>query len=140
MAASLRASSTEKGLVLNDFLNVVSRWTVRLVLLMVGVVFFLSLLSLACVLAAVWGLRALWAKITGQPIAPWVMPLRTASSWASKYQRAGQFGGMGSAATATTASAQEDITPFAPSAGSKRGGILAHAAAEVSDVQAREVR
>lgn len=138
MAASLRASSTEKGLVLNDFLNVVSRWTVRLVLLMVGVVFFLSLLSLACLLAAVWGLRALWAKITGQPITPWAMPLRAAGSWASMYQRAGQFGGMGRAATAQPE--QPEHTPFTPDSGSKRGGILTSVAGDVSDVQPREVR
>lgn len=123
---------------MNEFLNVVSRWIVRLVLLMVGVVFFLSLLSAACLLAAVWGLRALWAKITGQPITPWAMPLRAASSWSSMYQRAGQFGGMGAAAKVQPE--QEDRTPFTPESGSKRGGILTSVAAEVSDVQAREVR
>ena len=131
MLAALR-----KGIVLNEFLNVVSRWTIRLVLLMVGVVFFLSLLSLACVLAAIWGVRALWAKLTGQPITPWVMPLRAASSWTSMYQRAGQFGGM---RQPTAEPAQEHSSPFAPSAGSKRGGILPSAASEVSDVQPREV-
>lgn len=138
MAASLRASSTEKGLALNEFLNVVSRWTVRLVLLMVGVVFFLSLMSIACVLAVVWGLRALWAKITGQPMTHWVMPLRAASSWTSMYQRAGQFGSMGR--TTAVHPAQEEHAPFTPDSGSKRGGILTSVAGEVSDVQPREVR
>jgi len=74
---------------LNDFLNWATRWTVRIVLLMVGVVFFLSLLTVGCLLAALWGLRALWAKLTGQPVTPWVMPMRAASSWTSMYQRAG---------------------------------------------------
>lgn len=137
MTASLPASSTEKGLLLNDFLNMLARWAVRLVLLMVGIVFFLSLLTVGCILAAVWGVRALWAKLTGQPVTPWVMPMRAASSWTSMYQRAGNFGGMETAGMQPT---QEDSTPFAPSTGSKRGGVLAHAASEISDVQAREVR
>lgn len=126
-----------KGIVLNEFLNWTTRWTVRLVLLMVGVVFFLSLLTVACVLAAVWALRALWAKLTGQPVSPWVMPMHSAASWASMAQRAGNFGGMGAGATAPN---KEDAAPFTPSAGTKRGGILAQVAAEVSDVQPREVR
>jgi len=124
-----------KGIALNDFLNSLTRWTVRIVLLMVGVVFFLSLLAVACVLAAVWGLRALWAKLTGQPVTPWVMPMHAASSWTSMYQRAGNFGGMAGAA----ADKEEANAPFTPAAGSKRGGILSKVAGEVSDVQAREV-
>lgn len=120
---------------MNDLLNWMIRWTVRLVMLAVGVVFFLSLLAAACVLAAVWALRALWAKLTGQPITPWVMPMRAASSWTHMYQRAGGFGGMGAA----TEAAQDTTTPFTPPAGSKRGGILSQAAGDVSDVQPREV-
>lgn len=125
-----------KGIALNDFLNSLTRWTVRIVLLMVGVAFFLSLLTVACVLAAFWGLRALWAKLTGQPVTPWVMPMRAASSWASMYQRAGSFGGMAGAAAADK---EECGAPFTPAAGSKRGGIFSKVAGEVSDVQAREV-
>ena len=105
-------------------------------MLAVGVVFFLSLLAVAAVFASVWALRMLWAKLTGQPVTPWVMPMRAASSWASMAQRAGGFGGM---AAASTAPAKEEATPFTPAAGSKRGGILADVAGDVSDVQAREV-
>ena len=104
-------------------------------MLAVGVVFFLSLLAVAAVLASVWALRMLWAKLTGQPVTPWVMPMRAASSWASMAQRAGGFGGM----AGQSAAAKEEATPFTPSAGSKRGGILADGASDVSDVQAREV-
>lgn len=107
-------------------------------MLMIGAVFFLSLLTAACVLAAAWGLRALWAKVTGQPVTPWVMPMRATTSWASMYQRAGAgFGGMAGAAAGEAA--QESPAPFAPAAGSKRGGILSTAASDVSDVQPREV-
>lgn len=140
MAASPRAGRTEKGIALNDLLNWAIRWTVRIVMLAVGVVFFLSLLAVAAVLASVWALRMLWARLTGQPVTPWVMPMRAASSWASMAQRAGGFGGMaGAGAGAQAAAAKEGAAPFTPSAGSKRGGILADVAADVSDVQAREV-
>ena len=134
----MQAGSTEKGIVLNEFLNWAARWIVRVVLLMVGVVFFLSLLAVACILAAVWGARALWAKLTGQPVTPWVMPMRAAGSWASMAQRASGFAGMRGAASAQEA-AKEEAAPFTPSSGSKRGGILAKVAGDVSDVQAREV-
>ncbi|MBP9940748.1 MAG: hypothetical protein KBF33_05040 [Comamonas sp.] len=124
---------------MNEFLNWMTRWIVRLVMLAIGTVFFLSLLAVACVLAAVWALRMLWAKLTGQPVVPWVMPMRAASSWASMYQRSGGFGGgMASAATAAHTS-QDNAAPFTPAAGTKRGGILSTVAAEVSDVQPREV-
>ncbi|WP_455554993.1 hypothetical protein [Comamonas sp.] len=140
MAARLWSGSTEKGNVLNEFLTLLTRWTVRIIMLMVGVVFFLSLLTVACVLAAVWGARALWAKLTGQPVTPWVMPMHAASSWASMAQRAGGFGGMaGAAQTSAQTQTKEEPAPFTPTAGSKRGGILAKVAGEVSDVQAREV-
>lgn len=140
MAARLWSGSTEKGNVLNEFLTLLTRWTVRIIMLMVGVVFFLSLLTVACVLAAVWGARALWGKLTGQPVTPWVMPMRAASSWASMAQRAGGFGGMaGAAQTSAQTQTKEEPAPFTPTAGSKRGGILAKVAGEVSDVQAREV-
>lgn len=124
---------------MNEFLNWMTRWMVRIVMLAIGAVFFLSLLAVACVLAAVWAVRMLWAKLTGQPVIPWVMPMRAASSWASMYQRSGGFGG-GMASTPTAAHAAQDNTaPFTPAAGSKRGGILSTVAAEVSDVQPREV-
>lgn len=103
-------------------------------MLMVGVVFFISLLFAGCVLAAAWGIRALWAKLTGQPVTPWVMPLRAASSWSGMYQRAGGFG-----TAAPTAAEPEAAPPFTPPAGSKRSGILPKVAGDVSDVQAREV-
>ena len=122
---------------MNEFLNTLARWAVRLVLLAVGVVFFLSLLMAAALLAAVWGVRALWAKLTGQTVTPWAMPMRAASSWTQMYQRAGGLGASG--ATADAQAAAQEPAPFTPAAGSKRGGILSKVAGEVSDVQVREV-
>ena len=45
----------------------------RLVLFLVGLVFAASLAVAVLLLAAVWGLRYGWARLTGQPVRPWVM-------------------------------------------------------------------
>ena len=42
----------------------------RLVLLFAGFVFAASLLLVAVLFMLLWGLRALWARITGQPDRP----------------------------------------------------------------------
>lgn len=51
----------------------ISGFFLRLVLLVAGLVFALSLLLAACVLLLLWGLRAVWARLTGQPVVPFVM-------------------------------------------------------------------
>ncbi|MBT2322458.1 hypothetical protein J7E62_08890 [Variovorax paradoxus] len=45
----------------------------RLVLFLVGLVFAASLAVAVLLLAAAWGLRYGWARLTGQPVRPWVM-------------------------------------------------------------------
>ncbi len=45
----------------------------RLVLFFVGLLFAASLAVAVLLLAAVWGLRYGWARLTGQPVRPWVM-------------------------------------------------------------------
>jgi hypothetical protein len=60
---------------LNDLLAGLARWMLRLLLLAMGVVFFVSLLAAALVLALLWGLRALWARVTGRSVTPWAMPI-----------------------------------------------------------------
>jgi hypothetical protein len=47
-----------------------SRFILRLVLLAAGLVFAASLVVVATVLLALWGLRYLWARLTGKPVAP----------------------------------------------------------------------
>lgn len=133
---------------MNDFLTLATRWAVRIVLIVTGAVFFLCLMAVACVLAAVWGARALWAKLTGRPVAPWVVPMRGAASWSQMYQRAGSFGGgfgqraadQSPAGYTAAERASAESAPFgSPAPGSKRSGILANVAADVTDVKPREV-
>ena len=114
---------------MNDFAYTLSRWVVRIGLLVVGTVFFLCLLMVVAMLAVLWGGRALWAKITGQPITPWVMPsMRQGAAW--NMYRAGAWG--------RTADATEEPAPFATSG--KRGGVLPDVTKDITDVQPREVR
>lgn len=54
---------------------------VRVGLLLAGLVFFASLLAAALVLLTLWLLRALWAKVTGQPVRPWVFQMNRRPPW-----------------------------------------------------------
>jgi hypothetical protein len=47
----------------------------RVVLLLAGLVFLASLLGAALLLLVVWLLRALWARLTGQPVVPWTFQI-----------------------------------------------------------------
>jgi hypothetical protein len=50
-----------------------TNFLVRLILFLLGLFIALSLTAAVLLLAAVWGLRYLWARLTGQPVAPWVV-------------------------------------------------------------------
>lgn len=102
------------------------RLLVRLVLLAAGVLFFLSLLAAALVLAMVWGARALWARITGRPMAPWVLRVDPRAGWRAAQQRGAQWQG-----AAARGSAPADVPAhLRPLPGAQ----------DVTDVQAREPR
>ncbi|MBK8071172.1 MAG: hypothetical protein IPK34_03765 [Ramlibacter sp.] len=49
------------------------RFVLRLVLLAAGLVFAASLLLAVGVMLVLWGLRMLWARLTGRPVTPFVM-------------------------------------------------------------------
>lgn len=51
-------------------MNAVFKVLFRLVLVAAGLVFAASLALVAAVLMLLWGLRAVWCKLTGQPINP----------------------------------------------------------------------
>ena len=71
---------------MNDVVTGVIRWVLRLVVLAMGVLFFLSLLAAAAVLAVVWGLRTLWARLTGRPVTPWAMRMDPRTGWSTVYR------------------------------------------------------
>lgn len=104
------------------------RWSLRIGLMLIGLVFFVSLLAVAAVLALVWGVRALWARLTGRPVTPWVMRMRPQAGWQTVYRSGAQW-------MAQTGPSARSAEPY----GASRGhGVLP--AADVTDVQPREVR
>jgi hypothetical protein len=62
----------------------------RLVLLAAGLVFLVSLMALGLVLLAVWLVRALFARLTGQPVTPWTFKVNRQAQWSRFYQATGR--------------------------------------------------
>lgn len=58
----------------------------KLVLLAAGLVFAASLLVVALLFMLLWGLRALWARLTGQPVVPFVMRVDPRSGFGRVYR------------------------------------------------------
>lgn len=57
----------------------------RAVLLLAGLIFLASLFVAALLLLAVWLARALWAKLTGQPVLPWTFRVDKQAVWQRFY-------------------------------------------------------
>ena len=112
---------------MNDFFADVLRLLLRLVLVAVGFVFFLSLLAAALVLALVWGLRAVWARLTGRPITPWTTRIDPRAGWSTVYRSSARW-----------TSPRAGAAPEADATDSRRGGVLP-GAGEVTDVQPRDL-
>ena len=74
-----------------EFVRSLLGFVLHLGLLLAGLVFFASLLVAGMLLLSVWLLRALWAKLTGKPVQPWVFKMHRRPPW----QRAGRSHGFG---------------------------------------------
>ncbi|MBS0293696.1 MAG: hypothetical protein JSS01_14395 [Proteobacteria bacterium] len=104
---------------MNEVVAGVIRWVLRLVVFAMGAVLFVSLLAAAAVLALLWGARALWARLTGRPVAPWTMRMDPRSGWSTVYRSTARW------------------TAQAPAA--QRGGDLS-GVHDITDVVPREIR
>lgn len=62
------------------------RFLLRLLLALAGLVLLASLLAVALVLLAIWGLRALWARLTGRPVQPLVFTVLRRAQWERFYR------------------------------------------------------
>ena len=112
---------------MNDFLAGLTRWLIRAVVVVAGLVIFLSLLAAVLVLALVWGLRALWARLTGRPVMPWTLRVDPRTGWSTVYRSTERW------------SAARPAPAPAAAAPSRRAGVLP-GADEVVDVEPREPR
>lgn len=90
----------------------------RLVLVAVGAVLALAVLCGVLVLFMVWGVKRTWARLTGRPVAPWVLRTDPMAVWR---QTAGFRRGAGTYAAADS--------PVSPAHKRSLGNV-----AEVTDV------
>ncbi len=56
-------------------------FVLRMGLLLAGLVFFASLMAAGLVVLILWLLRALWSKLTGQPVSPWTFQVNRQAVW-----------------------------------------------------------
>ena len=71
---------------MDQVIKTVFKLLLRGVLLLMGLVFLASLLVAAAVLLVWWLVRALWARLTGQPVAPLAFTVIRRSQWARFYR------------------------------------------------------
>ena len=62
----------------------------RLFLVAAGLLFAASMAVAAVLLLALWGLRAVWAKLTGRPVMPFIIGINPRSGFERMYRRAQQ--------------------------------------------------
>lgn len=118
---------------MNEIVAGLFRFVLRVVLVAMGLVLFLSLLAAVMVLALVWTLRAGWARLTGRPVTPWVMRMDPRSGFSTVFRSSERWSASRRSAPAAAETGADDA------AASRRGGVLP-GAAEVTDVEPREVR
>jgi len=70
----------------NNVFRSLTRLVLRLGLLLVALVFLASLVFAAGLVLVVWLVRGLWAKLTGQPVQPWVFKMHRADLWQRAYR------------------------------------------------------
>ncbi|HXE21020.1 MAG TPA: hypothetical protein VN617_01635 [Rhodoferax sp.] len=76
---------------MSDPIAAVIRFVLRVVLLLMALVFIASLLLAATVLLALWGVRRLWARLTGRPVSPWVFRVDPRAQWSRFYHAADRW-------------------------------------------------
>lgn len=124
---------------MNDWIAAVVRLALRVLLVAMGMVVFLSLLAAVLLLGVVWALRAAWGRLTGRPVTPWVMGLDPRTGFTSVFTSSQRWSQAARRPYAASSPAPGGGAPQDAPAASRRGGVLP-GAGEVTDVQAREVR
>lgn len=103
-----------EGFTLKNFIDQIFQLLFRMAMLLAGLVFFASLLVVAGSLLGLWLLRALWARVTGQPVSPWVFKVDPRAQW-NRFNRAPGDGGAGRADSGNGADIEDvvarDIEP-----------------------------
>ena len=103
----------------------------RVALFLMGLVFAASIAFAVLLLASLWALRYGWAKLTGQPVNPWVMRFHPGQGF-DRFRAAARQGEPTAADVAAARARGESVS--SPVANIGRAG-----AADVTDVRSRPV-
>jgi hypothetical protein len=90
-------------------MQTVFNFFIRLVLVAAGLVFAASLALMAIVLLVLWCLRAVWCKLTGQPINPFTVRMSPGAGFGNVY-RSRQAPDAADAAAKSKRVAADDVT------------------------------
>lgn len=104
---------------------------IRIVLFLLGLIVATGLFFLVAVLAAVWGARYGWARLTGKPVSPW-------AAMAGRFDPRSGFERFRAAGRAAEPSAA-DVVGARARGGSVRSPVVLGPANDVTDVRARPV-
>ena len=99
---------------MNEFVAGVLRLVLRVVVVAMGVVLFLSLVAAVMVLALVWALRAGWARLTGKPVTPWVMRMDPRTGFNTVYRSTARWTAHTAEQARQRASRSRDVTDVQP--------------------------
>ncbi len=69
-------------------MQTVLTFLLRLLIVAAGLVFAASLAVAFAVMIGVWGLRAAWARLTGRPVVPFIIPINPQDILRQMYRRA----------------------------------------------------
>lgn len=105
----------------------------RVILLLLGLVFAASLAVAATLLAAVWGVRYAWGRITGKPVTPWM------ASMGGRFNPRSGFDRFRNAAQPAEPNAA-DVANARARGESVRSPLSLRPAGDVTDVRARPAR
>ena len=105
----------------------------RVILLLLGLVFAASLAVAVTLLAAVWGVRYAWGRITGKPVTPWM------ASMGGRFNPRSGFERFRNAAQPAEPSAA-DVANARARGESVRSPLSLRPAGDVTDVRARPGR
>ncbi len=78
---------------MSDLISGLVRFVLRALLLLLGLVFFASVLAAAMVLVLLGALRLLWARITGKPMQPWGFRVDPRAQWSRFHAATGRWSG-----------------------------------------------
>lgn len=88
----------------------------RLFLLAAGLVFAASLAVAAVLMLAVWAVRAGWARLTGKPVAPFIIRIDPRRGFDRMYRRGEQASATPRADSVRTGRTVGDVTDVEPKA------------------------